>query len=205
MTTPWEIKVCIRGGCHKLSSPHVSALSGQSWVVSADKYFTLIFRSHHHFISHAQSDNVSIWSQEYGMDISGLSHDRPMQRRGCVTNTVICCQDVFSAQIRDTRSQHICMTWDVGVMLPYGGLSLVNSPPLPWHILRAKQNLCPTSPAASHSVWPLIGLTSQLWSLIGLSGADALQARNTCNGELNQSSSNDKTLWRNVIVSLLLI
>ena len=87
-------------------------LSGQSWVVSADKYFTLIIRSHHHFISHAQSDNVSIWSQEYGMDISGLSHGRPMQRWGCVTNRVICCQDVFSAQIRDTgfRSEYICVT-----------------------------------------------------------------------------------------------
>ena len=54
-------------------------LSGQSWVVTG-KYFTTILRSHHHFISHAHPDNVSIWSQEYGIDISGLSHGRPMQR-----------------------------------------------------------------------------------------------------------------------------
>ena len=57
-----------------MSSPHVSVvvtvyiylaqwleLGGQR--LRADKYFTLILRSHHHFISHAHPDNVSIWSQ----------------------------------------------------------------------------------------------------------------------------------------------
>ena len=90
----------------------------------------------------------------------------------------------------------------------YGGFSLVNSPPLPWHILRAKQNLCPTSPAATHpmdSLWPRIGLTRAPGVLlVSKHWSRCHHARNTFNGKLNQSSSNDKTR-RNAFVKLLLI
>lgn len=95
---------------------------------------------------------------EYGMDISGVLMTLPC-RDGAALQIESFVVRMFSQHRLETLASVSTFVWR-GVMLPYGGLALVNSPPLPWHILRAKQNLCPTSPAASHS---LLWTVPSLW------------------------------------------